>query len=145
MTEDRLSQVRNPGEPDLPSEIIDAEFDPPSSEPIRLETDGVFDSAGYPLPLEAMMGDEFFDNPTGPLMKMLGRYLDSIKPPMAFTTPPRAEHKVRIFLLDGAADLQAIEGAIEGYLNDGYCSHMPTVVNDFVIMDFSRRKETEEG
>jgi hypothetical protein len=118
------------------------------SEPIRLETDGVFDSAGYPLPLEAMMGDEFFDNPMGPLMKMLGRYLDSIKPPMAFTTPPKTEHKVKIFWLHRSLkieEIEQIELMIEDLLNNGYCSHMPTTVGDFVIMDFSRRKETEEN
>lgn len=117
------------------------------SEPIRLETGGVFDSAGYPLPLEAMMGDEFFDNPMGPLMKMLGRYLDSLKPPMAFTTPPKTEHKVKIFWLHRSCkieEIEQIELMIEDLLNDSYCCHMPTVVGDYVIMDFSRRKDERQ-
>lgn len=118
---------------------------PEPSEPIRLETEGVFDSAGYPLPLEAMMGDEFFDGPMGPLMKMLGRYLDSIKPPMAFTTPPKTEHKVRVFRMTDDTMISYVEAEMERFLNDGYCCHMPTVVGDFVIMDFSRRKETDEN
>jgi len=114
------------------------------NEPIRLETEGVFDSAGYPLPLEAMMNDEFFDNPMGPLMKMLGRCLDSIKPPMAFTTPPKTEHKVRVFRFTDRTLPAKVEEEIQAILNDGYCCHMPTVVNNFVIMDFSRRKESQE-
>jgi hypothetical protein len=95
------------------------------------------------------MDEEFFDNPMGPIMKMLGRYLDSIRPPtvMAYDPlrPPRSEHKVKIFRLNDQADLTQIESAIEEYLNNGYCCHTPAVVNDFLIMDFSRRKETEEN
>jgi len=121
--------------------ILEEEL-PEPSEPIRLETDGVFDSAGYPMP------GEFIDNPMAALMQPLIQYFEAIKPPMAFTTPPKTEHKVRIYQLVEEYDLEALEAMaaeMEAFLNDGYCCHIPTVVNNFVIMDFSRRKETEEN
>jgi hypothetical protein len=118
----------------------------PPSEPIRLETDGVFDSAGYPFP--ELDPETLMDNPMLALLKPLIQYFESIKPPMAFTMPPKSEHKIRIFRFKdslGIASIDSIERTIENMLNDGYCCHMPTVVGDFVIMDFSRRKETEEN
>jgi len=105
----------------------------------EIETEGVFDSAGYPMP------GEFIDNPMAALMQPLIQYFEAIKPPMAFTTPPKTEHKVRVFRFTDRTLPAKIEEEIQAILNDGYCCHMPTVVNNFVIMDFSRRKETEEN
>jgi hypothetical protein len=110
------------------------------SEPIKLETDGVFDSANYPIP----QAGELIDNPMAALMQPLIQYFESIKPPMVFE-PPKTEHKVRIFRFHDRSVLSAIEEEIQSFLDDGYCCHIPTVVGDFVIMDFSRRKEAEEN
>jgi hypothetical protein len=112
---------------------------PEPNEPIRLETDGVFDSAGYPMP------GEFIDNPMAALMQPLIQYFESIKPPMAFTTPPKTEHKVRVFRFNDRTLPGVVEAEMQELFDDGYCCHMPTVVGDFVIMDFSRRKEVEEN
>lgn len=111
------------------------------SEPIRLETDGVFDSAGYPFPPVG----EFIDNPMAGLLQPLIQYFESIKP--KYLEPIKSEHKIRIYHFKeyDSASLEGIAEEIENLLNDGYCCHMPTVVNNFVIMDFSRRKETEEN
>src|SRR6266540_1579096 len=62
--------------------------------------------------------------------------------------PIKSEHKVRIFRLLALAkpkEIAAIESAIEAFLNEGYCCHIPIVCNDFLIMDFSRRKENKEN
>jgi hypothetical protein len=132
MSEDRLSQVRNPGEPELPSE------------PIRLETESVFDPELLRR-IQEEDNDSFDDDPMNPIVKMLREYLDSIKPPTAFTTPPKTEHKVRVFQFTDRTFSARVEEEIQAILNDGYRCHMPTVVGDFVIMDFSRRKESEEN
>lgn len=112
-----------------------------SGDPIRLETDGVFDSAGYPLPLRG----EFIDNLMATLMQPLIQYFEAIKPKMP--EPIKSEHKVKMYHFkctegDPAdlVDLVEVEREIEAFLNDGYCCHIPTVVNGFLIMDFSRRK-----
>lgn len=89
----------------------------------------------------------FMDNPLAAIFKPLTEYFKAIKPPMTLE-PPKSEHKVRIFYLPVVAPLEhlkKIESEIEAALNDGYYCHMPTVVNDYVIMDFSRRKETKEN
>jgi hypothetical protein len=117
---------------------------PDPSEPIRLETESVFDpeldSAGYPLPIE----ESFMDNPMAAMLQPLIQYFEAIKPKMS--EPIKTEHKVKIFWLHRSLkleEIELIEKMIEDLLNDGYCCHMPTAVNDFVVMDFSRRKETE--
>lgn len=115
------------------------------SKPPEIETENIFD----PELLNRIQeeDDSFDDDPMNPIVKMLREYLESIKPPMAFTTPPKSEHKVRIFQLNesiGLVAIDSIERTIEDLLNAGYCCHMPTVVNDYVIMDFSKRKESEE-
>lgn len=118
------------------------------SEPIRLETEAVFDPELLKRIQEEDQYDDSFYDPMKPLVSMLREYLESIKPPMAFTTPPKTEHKVRIYQLAKEYNLPAMEAfaaEIEALLNDGYCCHMPTVVGDYVIMDFSRRKESEEN
>jgi hypothetical protein len=112
---------------------------PEPNEPIRLETDGVFDSAGYPFP----QAGEFTDNPMATLMQPLIQYFEAIKP-KAFE-PPKTEHKVRVFQFTDRTFSARVEEEIQAILNDGYRCHMPTVVGDFVIMDFSRRKESEEN
>jgi hypothetical protein len=113
------------------------------SEPIRLETESVFDPE---LLKRIQEEDDDFDNdPMNPLMKMLREYLDSIKPPMAFATPPKTEHKVRVFRFNDRTLPGVVEAEMQALFDDGYCCHMPTVVGDFVIMDFSRRKESEEN
>jgi hypothetical protein len=136
MPDDRLSQVRNPGELN------------PSSEPVKIETDNVFDPELLNRPDPEFLNEmeEFLDNPMKPLVGLLSQYLERMAP-KAFE-PVKQEHKVRIFKLSALAkpkETSHIESAIESYLNDGYCCHMPTVVGDYVIMDFSRRKETEEN
>ncbi len=125
---------------------------PEPSEPIRLETDGVFDSAGYPLPQAGEFDSagyplpqagEFIDNPMATLMQPLIQYFEAIKP-KAFE-PPKTEHKVRVFQFNDRTLPGKVEEEIQAIFNDGYCCHMPTVVGDFVIMDFSRRKESDEN
>lgn len=117
------------------------------SEPIRLESDGIFDSAGYPTPSES---DPFTEDPLAKFADRLVGGMERLMPampspgPIVFTPPP-AEHKVRIFRFYDKADLAFIERQIETLLNDGYSCHIPTVCGDFVIMDFSRRKESEEN
>jgi len=117
---------------------------PEPSEPIRLETEAVFDPELLQRPdpnfLEEIEG--FLDNPMKPLVGLLGQYLERMSP-KAFE-PIKSEHKVRIFRIDDRTVLAEVAAEIETFLNDGYCCHIPTVCNDFLIMDFSRRKETEE-
>lgn len=129
--------------------IIDEPMPEPSPiKPPEIETENIFDpELEKPDPnfLEEM--NEFLDDPMKPIVKMLGQYLESIKPPMALG-PIKSEHKVKIFWLHRSLKLEEveqIETMIEDLLNDGYCSHPPVVCNDFLIMDFSRRKETEEN
>jgi hypothetical protein len=108
----------------------------------EIETDGVFDSAGYPMP----QAGEFIDDPMAALMQPLIQYFESIKPKVF--EPVKSEHKVKIFWLHRSLkieEVEQIETMIEDLLNNGYCCHMPTVCSDFVIMDFSRRKESEEN
>jgi len=115
---------------------------PKPSEPIRLESEGIFDSPGYPLPQEG----EFIDNPMAALMQPLIQYFEAIKPKAL--EPIKSEHKVKIFRLPALAkpkEIAAIESTIEAFLNEGYCCHIPTVCNDFLIMDFSRRKEDKDN
>lgn len=135
MSEDRLSQVRNPGEPELSKSEI--------------ETENIFDpellNRPDPAFLEEMGG--FLDNPMGPLIKVLAQSLEACAPkPLVLPDPPKTEHKVKIFWLHRSLkieEVEEIETVIEAFLNDGYRG-FPTVCNDFLIMDFSRRKETEE-
>lgn len=122
----------------------------PSPEPSKpeIETEGVFDqslldSAGFPFP--GLDPEAFMDNPMLALLKPLIQYFESIKPPMAFTTPPKTEHKVRVFRFTDRTLPGVVEAEMQELFDEGYCCHMPTVVNNFVIMDFSRRKETEEN
>lgn len=116
------------------------------SKPPEIETENIFDpellNRPDPAFLEEMGG--FLDNPMGPVMKMLTQYMETFKPSPIVYDPPPQEHKVRIFCLDRAADLHVVEREIESYLNNGYRG-FPTVCNDFLIMDFSRRKESEEN
>jgi hypothetical protein len=117
------------------------------SKPPEIETEGVFDpslldSAGHSLPPES---DPFTEDPLARFADRLVGGMERMAvnhAPMIFEPPP-TEHKVRIYLLDRAGDLQAIEREIESYLNNGYRG-FPTVCNDFLIMDFARRKESEE-
>lgn len=123
-------------------EIVDddkAESQP--SEPIKIETEGVFNQDYLEEP------EAFIDNPMVAMMKpLITEYFQAMRPkPLE---PIKTEHKVRIFRLPelmASAEIESVERAIEALLNDGYCCHMPTVCNDYVIMDFSRRKETEEN
>jgi len=114
------------------------------SEPVRIETENVFDPELLQRPdpnfLEEMEG--FLDNPMKPLVGLLGQYLERMSP-KAFELI-KSEHEVRIFQINDTANLEEIAAEIETFLNDGYCCHIPTVCNDFLIMDFSRRKESEE-
>lgn len=117
------------------------------SEPVKIETEGVFDPSLLDQPdpkfLEEM--GAFLDNPMTPIIKMLTQSLESLRPkPFEFPALPLAEHRVKIFRLNDQADLAQIESAIEEYLNNGWCCHHPTICGDFVLMDFSRRKESEE-
>lgn len=124
-----------------PSKKIDGEFYPPPSKPPEIETEGVFNQDYLEDP------GAFIDNPMAAMLQPLIRYFESIKPPMASIERPKLEHKVRIYQLAKEYNLPAMEAfaaEIEALLNDGYCCHMPTVVGDYVIMDFSRRKESEE-
>lgn len=124
--------------------ILEESF-PKPKEPIRLESEGVFSPTS--LSDLGLDSHELIDNPMAAIMKPIIQYFEAIRPPMAFTAPPKSEHKVRIFRLSVMAkpkEIAVLESAIETLLNDGYCYHMPTVVNDYVIMDFSRRKEIEE-
>ncbi len=114
---------------------------PEPSEPIRLESEDIFDSVGYPPP----QAGEFINNPMATLMQPLIGYFEAIKPKAL--EPIKSEHKVKIFRLPALAkpkEIANIEAMIEALLNEGYCCHMPTVCNDFLIMDFSRRKEGEK-
>jgi hypothetical protein len=107
---------------------------------VEIETGGVFNQ-DY---LEE--SGAFIDNPMLALLKPLTQYFDSIKPKVF--KPPKTEHKVKIFYLPPVAPLEHIEAiatTMEAFLNDGYCCHGPTIINDYVIMDFSRRKEIEEN
>lgn len=113
------------------------------SEPIRLETEKIFDpELERPDPEFLSEMEEFLDNPMKPLVGLLGQYLERMTP-KAFE-PVKTEHKVRIFRLNDKTKRGEVASEIEALLNDGYCCHMPTVVGDYVIMDFSRRKESEE-
>ncbi len=117
---------------------------PKPSEPIRLESEGIFDSLGYPL----LQEEEFINNPMAAFTQSLIQYLEAIKPKAFALEPIKSEHKVRIFRLLALAkpkEIAAIESAIEAFLNEGYCCHIPIVCNDFLIMDFSRRKENKEN
>jgi hypothetical protein len=107
------------------------------SDSIRLETENIFDSVGYPMP----QAGEFIDNPMAALMQPLIQYFEAIKPKTF--EPIKSEHKVKIFRLNDRTVLAEVEAKIQTFLNEGYCCHMPTVVNDFVIMDFARRKDDE--
>lgn len=109
-----------------------------ANEPISLETEKIFDPE-FEQPAPGSILDD-------PIMAYADRIMDGLKDmmptPMVYD-PPLSEHKVRIFRLNDRASLGQIENAIEEYLNNGYRG-FPTVVNDFVIMDFSRRKEAEK-
>lgn len=123
--------------------IIDKPLPEPSKAP-EIETENIFDpdlEKPDPKFLEEMEG--FLDNPMNMVMKVLTNYLDSLKP--RIPEPIKSEHKVRIFRLNDRTVLAEVEAQIEAFLNDGYCCHMPTTCNDFLMMDFSRRKETEEN
>ena len=130
MSEDRLSQVRNPGEPDLPNE------------PIRLETESIFDPELLKR-IQEEDNDSFDDDPMNPIIKMLREYLESLRP--RIPEPIKTEHKIRVFRFTDRTLPAEVEAEMQALFDDGYCCHMPTVVNNFVIMDFSRRKETEEN
>jgi hypothetical protein len=111
------------------------------SEPIKIKTDGVFNQDYLEEP------EAFIDNPMVAMIKpLITEYFQAMRPkPLEL---PKSEHKVRIFKLSALAkqkEIAHIESAIESYLNDGYCCHMPAVVGDYLIMDFSRRKESEEN
>lgn len=116
-------------------------------EPIRLESEAIFDSdLERPDPEFLSEMDSFLSDPMKPLIRILTQSLEAIKPPRAMVyDPPAQDHKVRIFRLNDQANLTEIESQIESILNDGWCYHHPTVINDFLIMDFSRRKEIEEN
>lgn len=131
---------------------------PKPSEPIRLESEEVFDSdllnqsdrdVANPGFLSESEMDAFQDNPlklyaglVGDLKSMASRFM---QPPRAMVyDPPAQDHKVRVFRLNDQANLTEVESQIESILNDGWCCHHPTVCGDFLIMDFSRRKESEE-
>ena len=113
------------------------------SEPIRLETEEVFD-------LEKLEPDLFQDDP----LKMYASLVSDLKhmascfmrpSPIIAYAPPEQDHKVRIFRVYDQMRLTEVESQIESILNEGWCCHHPVVVGDFLIMDFSRRKETEEN
>lgn len=127
---------------------IRSERIPEPKEPIKIETEGVFNQ-DY---LEEAEPKPFDDNSMVPMMMMraaAAEYVKAIRAqPPAFAEPPKSEHKVRIYQLTAEynqAALEAFAAEMEAFLNEGYCCHMPTVVNDYVIMDFSRRKESEEN
>ena len=115
------------------------------NEPITLECGEIFDpellNSSDPNFLADM--DSFLKDPMTSLMKILTQSLSAHMPrPLE---PIKTEHKVKIFCFDKGTSWDEIAKQIEDLLNDGYCCHMPTIVGDYVIMDFSRRKETEEN
>ena len=114
------------------------EFQP--NEPLRIETENIFDSE----PAD----DPFEDNPMKMLRGMMGDLKEmALNPrPIGFMPPP-SEHKVKIFRLHEfltPTDLEYVEKTIEEFLNDGYRCHALAVCGDYLIMDFSRIKESEE-
>jgi hypothetical protein len=119
------------------------------SEPVTLECGEIFDPEllNRPDPEFLSEMDSFLSDPMRPLIKILAQSLEAIKPPKAFEMV-QSEHKVKIFRMHALMkpkDISSVEATIEAILNEGYCCHIPTVCNDFLIMDFSRRKETEEN
>lgn len=110
---------------------------------MKLETDGVFDSELLNPPDLSFLAemDSFLKDPMTALMKILTQSLDAVRP-RAFE-PFKSEHKVRIFRFNDKTNRSKVAAEIEELLNDGYCCHMPTPCGDFLIMDFSRRKDDE--
>lgn len=102
----------------------------------EIETENIFDSE----PAD----DPFEDNPMKMLRGMMGDLKDMALNPRPIGFMPPLEHKVKIFCFDGATNHQVIEAEIEALLNAGYRCHAPAVCGDFLIMDFSRIKESEE-
>jgi hypothetical protein len=115
------------------------------SEPIRLETDGVFDPE---LDLSGI-----FSGLPGMLTDTLGKALtDSIK---RMTAKPKMEYKVHCFGLStsnvGPHNVDAaIKGikqrnqAIEDLLNDGWEIYEPIICPPNVMLILNREKENEE-
>lgn len=58
---------------------------------------------------------------------------------------PPTEHRVKIFQMDDRTSLVDVADQIEILLNNGWCCHHPAVCNNFLIMDFTRRKETPQN
>ena len=116
------------------------------NEPIRLESEEVFDSdlLGRPDP-ELFMDDpmKMYADLIGGLRSMTSNFMRP-RPAMVYD-PPAQEHKVRIFRVYDQMNLAEVESQIESILNEGWCCHHPVVVGDFLIMDFSRIKESEEN
>lgn len=115
---------------------------------IEIETKNIFDpeldSLHSPL---RFTGEPFPGDPMQVIAGMM-RDLKDMAPqfmpsPIVYEPPP-SEHKIRIFRLNDHSDLPQIESAIEEFLNNGYRGY-PITCNDFLIMDFSRRKEIEEN
>lgn len=141
-----MSELRKTLEEEV-RKIIDEPDGPLPEFPIKppeIETENIFDpdlEKPDPQFLEEM--NALMDNPLTAIIKPLTQYFESIKPPMAFERV-KSEHKVRIFQINNWTNADEIAANIEALLNEGYCCHIPTVVGDYVIMDFSRRKESEE-
>ncbi len=117
---------------------------PKPSEPIRLESEAVFDPDLEKPELDIFQNDpmKMYASLVGDLKHMASRFMQP-RPAMVYD-PPAQEHKVRIFRLNDRVRLAEVESQIESILNEGWCCHHPVVVGDFLIMDFSKRKESEE-
>lgn len=139
-----MSELRDQLEAEVKRIIDEPMTEPFPVKPPELETDGVFD-ADLERPAPAFLNEigEFLDNPAGAILQMLAQSLEALRP-RAYE-PIKSEHKVKIFRLNDRTVLAEVEAEIEAFLNDGYCCHMPAVCGDFLIMDFSRRKENEQN
>ena len=121
--------------------------EPKNNEPIKLESENVFD----PDLRERDAADPgFLPGVDDPMLtqysKFLSRMEGMLRSPMAAGFDrPKFEHQVRIYKLDDSMIRAEICTEIEALLNDGYHCQFPAVIcNQYAMLQFSRRKEEEE-
>ena len=91
------------------------------------------------------------DNPdwlpgvTDPVTAVVGALKELMPTRADLFKPPNLEHKVRIYEFNNSMNREEVRAEVEALLNDGYHLQFPSVIcNDYVMLDFSRRKEDKE-
>ena len=118
--------------------------EPTTNEPINLESENIFDPDLADQSPDVTNPD-WLPGVTDPVTAVVGALKELMPTRADFLKPPNLEHKVHIYVFNDSMNREEVRAEVEALLNDGYHLQFPSIIcNDYVMLDFSRRKEDKE-